>query len=93
MRYDTEKVADIEKAVRVNFTKVVATPDAPDDLGLDLDMVDEYGLTSLNKVLFLTAVCEDTGVAMANFTEHDLARMRTLRDVTEALARNSEKAV
>ena len=40
--------------------------------------------------LFLTELCEDTGVDLCHFTEHDLAAMRTLRDVTSALARHHD---
>lgn len=61
---------------------------APGDIDLDRDMADDYGLTSLNKVLLLTSVCGHAGIDLAHFTELDLARMRTLRDVTDALARH-----
>ncbi|RDI68636.1 phosphopantetheine-binding protein [Nocardia pseudobrasiliensis] len=84
---------DVEKAVHDNFRKVIASNIAPDDLDPDLDMADDYGLTSLNKVLFLTAVCEDTGVSLTSFAEDDVAAMRSLRDVTAALSRRAESAV
>jgi hypothetical protein len=32
------------------------------------------------------SACDDTGVSLSTFTEPDVARMRTLRDVTVALA-------
>jgi hypothetical protein len=80
--------ADLETAARRNLAGVV--PDVePDAIDLDLDMVDGYGLTSLNKVLFLMAACDDTGVSLSAFTEPDVARMRTLRDVTVALERHA----
>ncbi|MFC9435382.1 hypothetical protein [Nocardia sp. NPDC057030] len=84
---------DVEKAVHDNFRKVIASNSAQGELDPDLDMVDDYGLTSLNKVLFLTAVCDDTGVSLANFTEENVAAMRTLRDVTAELSRHAESAV
>ncbi|MFI6170350.1 hypothetical protein ACIBCN_26450 [Nocardia sp. NPDC051052] len=84
---------DVEMAVHDNFRKVIASNNAQGELDQDLDMVDDYGLTSLNKVLFLTAVCDDTGISLANFTEEDVAVMRTLRDVTAALSRHAESAV
>lgn len=65
---------------------------APDEIELDRDMVREYGLTSLNKVLFMTEVCERTGVSVAHFTEQDVAAMRTLRDAITALARHANLA-
>lgn len=56
-------------------------------------MVEGYGLTSLNKVLFLMAVCDETGVGLSAFTETDVAAMRTLRDVVGGLARHAGTAV
>ena len=58
----------------------------PQELELDFDLAREYGLTSLNKVLFLTSLCDETGVDLSTFTEIDVARMRSLRDVIEAYA-------
>jgi acyl carrier protein len=84
--------ADVEIAARENLSRALEADVAPDDIDLDVDMVEEYGLTSLNKVLFLTSVCDDTGVELSNFTEHDLARMRTLRDVIASLAEHAETA-
>jgi hypothetical protein len=80
--------ADLEAAARRNLASVL-TGVEPGDIDLDLDMVDAYGLTSMNKVLFLMAACDDTGVSLAAFTEPDVARMRTLRDVTAALDRHA----
>ena len=76
---------DIETAARDNLARVLEDV-KPQDLDPDLDMADGYGLTSLNKVVFLMSVCDDTGVEMSEFTEPDVAAMRTLRDVTAALA-------
>jgi len=76
--------ADVESAARRNLAGVLSGVE-PGDIDLDLDMVDTYGLTSMNKVLFLMSACDDTGVNLSAFTEPDVARMRTLRDVTTAL--------
>ncbi|MFF3018329.1 acyl carrier protein [Streptomyces sp. NPDC057939] len=78
----------VEEAARAQLSLVLMPEVEPEDLDLDADMVAAYGLTSLNKVLFLTEVCEETDVDLAHFTEHDLAVMRTLRDVTDALTRH-----
>ena len=83
--------ADVETAARRNLAGVLPGVE-PDDIDLDADMVDGYGLTSLNKVLFLMSACDDTGVSLAAFTEPDVARMRTLRDVTAALERHAGTA-
>ncbi|WP_043263010.1 hypothetical protein [Streptomyces sp. CT34] len=84
--------SDIENATREHLSAVLNPPVAPDALDLDADMAGIYGLTSLNKVLFLTEVCEATDTDLANFTEHDLAEMRTLRSVAESLTRHTNKA-
>ncbi|EKX66312.1 acyl carrier protein [Streptomyces ipomoeae] len=80
---------ELETAAREQFSAVLTHEVDPAALDLDADMVGHYALTSLNKVLFLTELCETTKVDLAHFTEDDLARMRTLRDVTEALARHA----
>ncbi|MFI0444560.1 acyl carrier protein [Actinomadura sp. 6N118] len=81
---------EIEQAARRNLAPLLDPQITPDALDLDRDLTGDYGLTSLNKVLFLTAVCEDTGVALSRFTERDVARMRTLRDVTALLSPHPE---
>jgi acyl carrier protein len=80
--------SDIPEIVRERLADVIDDVPAA-EVDLDRDMADDYGLTSLNKVLFLTAVCDETGVGLANFTERDLAAMRTARDVADALARHA----
>jgi acyl carrier protein len=79
--------AVIEWVARDNLARVLDSEIVPEDIGLDLDMVRDYGLTSLNKVLFMTSVCDETGVSVSHFTEQDVARLRTLRDVVTALTR------
>jgi acyl carrier protein len=81
--------ADIEIAARENLARVLELDIGPEDLELDLDLAEDYGLTSLNKVLFLMSVCDNTGVGLSAFTEPDVAGMRTLRDVTTALAQQT----
>lgn len=83
-----ETLAGLELAARDSLALVLDDV-APEDIGADHDLVREYGLTSLNKVLFMTDVCERTGVSVSHFTERDLAAMRTLRDVVTALARHA----
>lgn len=84
---DTVQVEmDIAGTARENLARVLASDLAPADFDLDLDLTDAYGLTSLNKVLFLMAVCDETGVGLSAFTEADVAAMRTLGDVVAALA-------
>jgi acyl carrier protein len=81
---------DIEKAAREAIASVLEPGLRPADLDLDADMSESLGLTSLNKVIFLMSVCDDTSVSLSAFTESDLAGMRTLRDVVGALANAKE---
>ncbi|WP_344939419.1 hypothetical protein [Sphaerisporangium flaviroseum] len=79
----------IEEAARRNLSLVLDPGIPPGELDLDRHMADEYGLTSLNKVLFLTSVCEDVGIPLSRFTEHDVAGMSTLREVTMVLSHHA----
>jgi acyl carrier protein len=81
---------DIEKAAREALATALGCERPPADLDLDADMSESLGLTSLNKVVFLMAVCEDTSVSLSAFTETDVAGMHTLRDVIGALANARE---
>lgn len=78
---------DIEAIVRDGLTRVIEPGIEPAEIDPDLDMADTYGLTSLNKVIFLMSVCDDTRVSLAEFSEPDVARMRTVRDVVTALSK------
>jgi acyl carrier protein len=77
---------DIEAVVRDGLARVLESDTEPADINPDFDMAEVYGLTSLNKVIFLMSVCDDTNVSLAEFTEPDVARMRTVRDVVDALS-------
>ncbi|MFV2104321.1 acyl carrier protein [Micromonospora sp. LOL_024] len=82
--------ADLEAIVRDRVAQVVDDVE-PQDLDLTTDLAHEYGLTSLNKVLLLTSVCDDAEVALSHFTEHDVAAMRSAADVVAALAAHSRQ--
>lgn len=84
---------EIEAAARDNLVTVLPAELSAADIDLDLDMSADYGLTSLNKVLFLMSVCGDTGVDLGAFTEADVAAMRTLSDVIAALAAHARQEV
>jgi acyl carrier protein len=83
--------SELETAARDRLAESIDDVD-PAEIDLDRSMVDDYGLTSLNKVLLFTGLCDDTGVGIGNFTEQDLARVRTLRDVIDAFAAHAGKA-
>lgn len=81
---------DVEAIVRDSLARVIESGTTPGEINPDLDMAETYGLTSLNKVIFLMSVCDDAHVSLAEFTESDVARMRTVRDVVAALSRFAE---
>lgn len=83
----------IEAAARDNLATVLPSEISPAEIDLGLDMSADYGLTSLNKVLFLMSVCGDTGVDLGTFTEADVAGMRTLADVISALGEHAPQEV
>jgi hypothetical protein len=83
---------EIEGVVRQGLAGVLESDVQPADLDPDLDMADSYGLTSMNKVLFLMSACDDSGVSLSVFTEPDVAAMRTMRDVITALAKHASAA-
>ncbi|MFJ9691414.1 acyl carrier protein [Kitasatospora sp. NPDC101183] len=85
--------AETEAAARENLVLVLTSPIEPEAIDPDADLAGRYRLTSLNKVLFLTSLCDETGTELSRFTEHDLARMTTLREVVDAVAPSSAKAV
>ncbi|KLL12160.1 hypothetical protein BL254_05210 [Protofrankia sp. BMG5.30] len=88
MRPDRSIRPDVETAARENLAAVLAADIAPEEIQPDVGLTAIYGLTSLNKVLFLTSLCRDTGVDTAHLTEDDLARMHTLRDCVHILSRH-----
>jgi acyl carrier protein len=57
-----------------------------DRIALDADLSAEYGLTSLNLVLLMTSLCEETGTPLFKFTDKDIANLRTPRDVVTLFA-------
>jgi len=54
-------------------------------INLDADLLGHYGLTSLNMVLLITSVCEETETDLTKITEDDLSRLHTARDIIALL--------
>lgn len=79
---------NIETAARDALSRVLESDVTPADIDANIDMAEGLGLTSLNKVIFLMSVCDETQVSLSAFTETDVAKMRTLSDVILALAEN-----
>ncbi|MGH3767206.1 MAG: hypothetical protein ACRDTX_18965 [Pseudonocardiaceae bacterium] len=76
---------DLDTLARERLSQVLHHHPDPVALDPNEDLVETYGITSLNKVLFLTSLCKAAEVGLDNFTEDDLDRMRTLGNVVDAL--------
>ena len=76
---------EIESTTRATFAQVIGNLD-PAELRLDADLVADYGLTSMNRVLFMISLCDSLGVALSTFTEEQLSTLHTLDDVLAAMA-------
>ncbi|MET7680639.1 acyl carrier protein [Streptomyces sp. NPDC005423] len=76
---------DLDTLAREQLSKVLRDHPDPGSLDPHEDLVQTYGITSLNKVLFLTSLCKAAEVGLDTFTEDDLAHMRTLGNVVDAL--------
>lgn len=76
---------DLDTLAREQLSQVLRNHPDPVALDPNEDLVQTYGITSLNKVLFLTSLCRAADVGLDKFTEDDLARMRTLGDVVGAI--------
>jgi aryl carrier-like protein len=83
--------SDVETIARKNLSAALQPAVDPQEIDPDVELTD-YGLTSLQKVLFLTRLCEDLAVDIANLTERDVAEMRTLHEVVVILSRSAGKA-
>lgn len=76
---------DLEALVRDRVAHVL--PDVPPaELDMAADLADQYGLTSLNKVLLVMSACDESGVDVGHFTEQDIAAIRSGADLAAALS-------
>ena len=81
---------EIEALVLEHLERVL--PDLPPEgVELDGDLVADYGLSSLNRVLLLTSVCAAADVDLGAFTAEQVATLATPREVAEALAGAKQK--
>jgi hypothetical protein len=75
---------EVEAAVMDVFVRLM--PDlAHVEVEPSVDMVEAYGLTSLNKVLLVMSLCDELAVDVTTLSELDLIEMRTLADVAAAM--------
>ncbi|MEV0464844.1 hypothetical protein AB0I30_28185 [Nocardia tengchongensis] len=78
---------DLEEFTRRRLAALSVAEVTPGELDPDADLVRTYGLTSLNKVVLVTSVCGQARVDLTVLTDDDLARMLTLREIVDTVAR------
>src|ERR1700728_3040518 len=83
---------DLETTARDHLAPLLEADVVPADIDPSVDMAHGYGLTSLNKIVFLMSLCDDTGVDLSAFTELDVADMRTLGDVVAEFSHHVHSA-
>ncbi|MEA2913418.1 MAG: hypothetical protein QOJ15_5499 [Bradyrhizobium sp.] len=82
----------IETVVSQDLARLISAPThRAAAVDLDADLYGHYGLTSLNMVLLMTSVCEKTKTALIHFTEDDIARLQTPRDIVSLISRFSKQ--
>ena len=77
-------MSDLQSVVKRNLAELLDID--IDRIALDASLSDEYGLTSLNLVVLVTTLCDETGTPVFNFTDEDIANLRTPRDVVTLFA-------
>lgn len=87
-------MTDIEPAVREALASTLRRPpgDAP-TLDLAQDLKIDYGLSSLDLIMMMSALCTETGVPLTAFDEDDIAKLQTPGDIVRLLASKSSKAL
>lgn len=81
-----------DKAVRCLARVMRLQPAQAAALDADADLSTALGLTSLDRILFLTSVCEACGVPLTLLDDVDLAEATTLKKVEELIERKQTEA-
>ncbi|MFC7329746.1 acyl carrier protein [Marinactinospora rubrisoli] len=76
---------DIEYRIRTVLAKVLANGLTADDIGTDSDLVDEYGLDSLQMISFLLGI-EDAFDVELDYENLELDDLRSVRQFTGFVA-------
>jgi acyl carrier protein len=69
---------NLENIVRANLCKVL-DQDAPEMAEIDLNssLFDDLGLTSLDMIVMMAAICRDAGVSLSSFSQDDMLQVRS----------------
>ena len=81
---------DIETLVRGHVGRIVKPASLqPQDVSLDASLARDYAVSSMRMVLLMTALCEEAGIALSNFTDDDLGAIKTPGDLVSVLSKHS----
>lgn len=73
-------MSDPESIIRQKLAQLLDVE--ADRIALDADHYREHGMTSLKPLLLLmTSLCAETGTSVFKFSEEDIARPKTPRDI------------
>ncbi len=81
---------EMDAVVARHLARLVNLEGGIANVEFDADLFADYGLSSLNMVLLITSVCNETDTPLMHFTEEDIAGLRTVRgiaDLVSAVAR------
>lgn len=67
---------NFESIVRANLGKILEhDPAQSAAIDLDSSLFDDLGLTSLDMIVMMTAICRDAGTPLTQFTPDDMQRI------------------
>lgn len=79
-------MSNLETIVRQNLYKVLRPrPKSAEDLDLGKRFTQEFGLSSLDRILLMTAVCDELDISLMMFGEEDVANLTTPRNLIDSL--------
>lgn len=79
-----------ETLVQDHLTKILNRPASESKaLHMDQDLRFSYGLTSLDRIILMTDVCKDAGVALTSIDEDEIAALHTPCDIVNLISRKA----
>ncbi len=63
---------------------------APESIDLNVDLKQEFGISSMKMILLMTTLCKELGVTLSSFDERDLAGINSAGDLIRAFEKARE---
>ena len=77
---------EMDAVVARHLARLVNLDEGAASVEFDADLFADYGLSSLNMVLLMTSVCNETDTSLMHFTEEDIAGLRPARGVANLVS-------